>query len=558
MRKSKYYFLTIQLVLFALIIFIFLPSCGNKAVSTKKAPGYLSNIDTRLHTNRPGHRIADRTETPIEGDSTITQNEEEQHIRIEDISIQEQRSIGGPLTATLKLIVDEEETEIDLFGIIDSDGTVDLRPIGRGNLVHGVATCIDKEFCHQIVLDIYYRTETGTLKRHQVQSVTPEVQVIENIDIQDPSIDNSNDQQEPSPQIDSPKTEEETPVIDTPKKEPLIVNVPPDIPEGAVEEPLSVIITRPPFDLDAIYKLPLPTPSRIERQRMDTAIIRERLEEGEDITSIQADLPEPTNQTPLEADETDPKSAEFTPTISPDDEVREAMGIAPSQFKDDYLNQNGSMENAIRRQAINRRSSGTLQEGERLIQDVFGIKWLQHGDSHIKWVTSMTNHFIRIVGSEYQRQHPQHFVIINRSSKQYGGRVSPHKTHQNGLDLDVAYPHADRHMQRFWNVFNGNGQFIMTEKDAEKTMDLLKTMSATDVINKYHVDQSVKDYLTHIAETTGQLEEQCPILTQLCHASGHRNHIHVQLKCTQFNEGCHDSADPPYSTCPTPRACQGI
>ena len=551
MRKSKYYFLIIKVILFALIIFVFLPSCGNKQAVTKHAPQYLSDINTRLHNSRQGHRIANRTETQIGGYSSDTQKQ--QHIRIEDISIQEQRSIGGPLTATLKLIVDEVETEIDLFGTIDSSGTADLHQIGRTKLVHGVASCIDKEFCHQIVLDIYYRDINGTVIRHQVQSVTPEVEAFEDIlEEEEDSFndsENPNDQQEPSPQPDTPVVEEELPEAQE-EKQPIIVNAPPDIPEGNVEEPLSVIVTRPPFDLDVIHQLPIITPPLVEKQRIDTTSIRERLEEGEDITSIQADPQQPTEQVPSDDNEDTPENEEFIPILSPDEEVKEAMGIAPSQFLDDY-------PSPVKEQAINRRSSGTLQAGELLIRDVFGIKWLRHGDSHIKWVTSMTNHFIRIIGAEFHRQHPQHFVIINRSSKQHGGRVRPHKTHQNGLDLDIAYPHRDSDMQRFWNVFSGDGQFIMTEEDAKKTMDLLKVMSATEVINKYHVDQSVKDYLTHVAETTGQLEEQCPILTQLCHASGHRNHIHVQLKCTQFNEGCHDSADPPYSTCPAPEPCRG-
>ena len=560
MQKSKYYFLTIKVLLFTLIIFIFLPSCGNKTSLTKKAPAYLSNIETPLHTNRPGHRIANRTESQIQGYSSTT---EEQVIRIEDISIQEQRSIGGELVATINFIVDEEETEIDLFGTIGLDGTADLRPIGSSNLVHGVATCIDKEYCHQLVLDIYYRTISGALKRYQVQSITPEVQTedFENLPISPDS--SSNDQQELPPQEESSNPVVETPpTIETPKKDqPINVNVPPDIPEGAVEEPLSVIVTRPPLDSEAIHSLPIPTIPIVKQQQKETTDIREELAAGEDIISIQEKLPTTTIQAPTEIDESNPQADDFTPPIDTDSEIREAMQIAPpSQFLNDYLYQSGSIENAIKEQAINRRSSGVLKDGELLIRDTdtFGIKWLQYGDAHIKWVTSMTNHFIRIIGAEFKRQHPEHSVIINRSSKQHGGSVSPHKTHQNGLDLDIAYPNEDPDMQRFWNVYDGNRQFIMTQRDAEITMDLLKIMSSTGVINKYHVDQSVKDYLTHIAETTRQLKEQCPILTQLCHASGHQNHIHAQLKCTRFNEGCQDSGDPPYSTCPAPTQCRGI
>ena len=548
MKKSKYYFLTVKVLLFTLIIFVFLPSCGNKKTVKKQAPGYLSDINTRLHTHRQGHRIATRTETQIKSPSStpsVQKNKEEELVRIEDVSIQEQRSIGEQLIATLKLIVDEKETEIDLFGIIDLDGTADLRPIGLSNLVYGVATCIDKEFCHQLVLDIYYRTPTGTVKRFQVQSVTPEmeVEVIEGLDIQS----------EPPLPTGSSHVEE-APTIETPKgQQPINVNTPPDIPEEHLEEPLSTIVTRPPLDFEAIHKLPIPTEAIIELQKIETENIRERLEEGEDILSFPPQLP---IQTPPVSPEHDTQNDDFVPNIDPEKEIKEAMGIEPSQFLDDYLNQSGSLENAIKRQAINRRSRGVLRDGELLFRDIHGIKWLQHGDDHLKWVTSMTNHFIRVIGSEFQRQYSNHHVIINRSSKQHGGYLRPHKTHQNGLDLDIAYPHADR--QRFWSVFDGTGSFIMPKDSAKRTMELLKIMSATGVINKYHVDQHVKDYLTVISAEQGTLRDDCPILTQLCHAGGHHNHIHVQLKCTQFNEGCHDSANPPYSTCPAPAQCQGL
>ena len=555
MEKSKYYFLTIKAILFALIIFIFLPSCGNKKATTKKAPDYLAGLETRLHTSRPGHRIAVKTESETES----SQNKKES-IYIEDVSVQEHRILGDHIIATLKLSVNGKATEIDLFGMIESDGTADLLPLGQNKLVYGVAFCVDKEFCHQIVLDIFYRDTNGVLKRHQVQSITPELQTEVIKDFIDSALtgsENSNNQQD----FSSPKgiSQEEVPTTETPKQ-PINVNTPLEIPEGGVEDPLSTIVTRPPRNLEIIQNLLIPTDDIVELQQIETTNIRGQLEAGEDISSLSLEINPPIKPQPPseENNETNTQNDDFISVIDPDVEIREAMGITPTQFLDNYIDQEGSMQNAIRRQAINRRSSGILMAGELLIRDSHGIKWLQHGDDHLKWVTSVTNHFIRTIGVEFQSEYPEHRVVINRSSKQHGGYLRPHKTHQNGLDLDIAYPHEHASRQRFWNVFDGTGNFIMSKKSGEITMDLLRIMSATGVVNKYHVDQHVKDYLTVLSADRGTLRDDCPILTQLCHAGGHKNHIHVQLKCTQFNQGCHDSADPPYSTCPAPAQCQGL
>ena len=572
MHKLKYSFLTIKALLFISVIFMFLPSCGQKSI--RKAPGYLSNIDTAYHPHRQGQRIAIRTATRIDTPSSTSQ---EETIRIEDVSIQEQRVVGDQLEATLKHISDGEEKEIDLIGTIervDSKITAELYQKCDTNLVHSVesdtkcdilvhgkAECID-EHCHQIVLDIYYRDESGDYKRHQVQSVTPEMQVEITEDAQqDPSDNpkNPDNQQEPFSQT------EEAPGVETPKNEQHTnVNTPPDIPEGHIEEPLSTIVTRPPQDLEALQGLSIPVPATVEQQPEP---IKQGFEEEVDVYPVQETPTTNTDENTTQEQSDDISFEEI------EEEIEEAMGITVSNFLEDYYNKFGYL--AYKRQAINRRSSGILENAELLVRDTYGIKWLQHGDDHLKWVTSITNNFIQTIGSAFKEKHPNHFIIINRSSRKHGGHLRPHKTHQNGLDLDIAYPNVDPKSivdptspnrisssyprnQRFWSVFDGTENFIMSAEDADLTMNLLRVMSETGIVNKYHVDQAVKDFLTARATHAGRLREDCPVLTQLCHAGGHRNHIHVQLKCTQFNGGCHDSADPPYSTCPAPTACQGL
>lgn len=627
---------TIKIIISALVFFIILPSCGEKAYHSPNGSQFqMPIVETPRHPTRRGQRIAVNTQSPItryrNQRQTVRlnptqQDQDEAPIFIEDVSIQEYRLIGNQLIATLKISINNEEAEIDLIGTILEDGTADLLPLGGNTLVHGVALCIDKKLCHQIVLDIYYRDAHGILQRHQVQSITPP--------------DEDSQESPPTPREESPPplTQEGQPPAERPTpeenlKQPRrpVVNVPPDIPEGdnnpsmnipenrdntpigipkssdhipvdipedSDEDPAGTFVTRPPRDLEAIGSLPIPTRPIILQQQQHTIAIRRRIQQGETIESIKENPPvleatprsEPVHTETQEVTPDPPESVPETPSerqgeLSPEDrplipkvtvteeykidpgvynktdpevEVRQAMDIPSGQFLDNYVSQFGAYHNAVQEQAINRRSRGTLEQAELLVRDIHGVKWLARGDSHIKWVTSLTNHFLRIVGPQFQRQHPSHFIIVNRSSSQHGGYLRGHKTHQNGLDLDIAYPHADPTAQRFWSVYNGRGQFIMTEEDAQITMDLLKIMSGTNVVNKYHVDQSVKDYLTIVAQTKGKLREYCPILTQLCHARGHRNHIHVQLKCTEFNRGCQDSVDPPYSTCPAPQACQSL
>lgn len=294
------------------------------------------------------------------------------------------------------------------------------------------------------------------------------------------------------------------------------------------------------------------------------------------VLSDQADL-EGSQEQPTDTHDEVPEEPALRPSVTtsedfvridPDIEVELAMGVVSGQLVDIY--QRGVDQNLFQEsQAIDHRGVlvkdvngaksyiyGQLQFGEPLLNDShYAVRW---GDSdpfnvQRRWVTTLMNVFLKIVGSKFKQKYPEHFLTVNRSSNRDGGvlvgKTLTHKTHQNGLDVDMAYPHSNP-QTRFWSVLY-NRRFVMTEQDARMTLDLLKIMSDTGIVNKYHVDQRIKDYLIEMTRRDGTLEQYRPVLQQLCPLGGHDDHIHIQLICTQFNPRCRNSMAPAYS-----RSCQ--
>lgn len=368
---------------------------------------------------------------------------------------------------------------------------------------------------------------------------------------------------------------------------------------------------RPPNDIDAINLLPVPTEQLLQEQQQQTARIRERVGEGESWQDVASSPepsspqikgptthPEPQKEDPVIENVENPEDLETSqnPNVTtvleenpevvitteeefvgadPDIEIELARGVVSSDLTKMYergVNQDvmktdqAVWQRSSLRRVINGRQRyvhGILQEGEPLLNNPsqYGVRWRDNDSFNIerRWVTTLMNLFLKVVGPNFRKKYPQSYLTVNRTANREGGilfgrdilpsgRRFSHKTHQNGLDLDIAYPHANPET-RFWSVYRG-AEFIMTEQDAQMTLDLLSIMSATGVVNKYHVDQQVKNYLIEIARRNGTLEQYRPVLRQLCPISGHHDHIHVQLICTRFNPRCQNSANPPYNSCP--------
>jgi len=134
-------------------------------------------------------------------------------------------------------------------------------------------------------------------------------------------------------------------------------------------------------------------------------------------------------------------------------------------------------------------------------------------------------------------------VVIGDLSTATGGRLSPHRSHQNGLDIDIGYFHAgNRPVTRFQAADDGT-------LDAPKTLTLLEGLLRTGWVDLLFIDRKVQRPLIDEARTRGWSDDLLQrIFGEACdggcrnavvrHSKGHHNHLHLRVKCDPAADEC--------------------
>lgn len=136
-------------------------------------------------------------------------------------------------------------------------------------------------------------------------------------------------------------------------------------------------------------------------------------------------------------------------------------------------------------------------------------------------------------------------IFISNLSKQNGGPVAPHKSHQNGVDIDIAYPSRNNNID-FPNVVRMKPR-VFNKKlySTEKTLNLLKIIfeQKNVPIDRIFMDRAIKaDLCTFAKSIPGLTLEQKSlakkIFSSINHVDGHGNHMHLRIKCTENQPAC--------------------
>ena len=123
-------------------------------------------------------------------------------------------------------------------------------------------------------------------------------------------------------------------------------------------------------------------------------------------------------------------------------------------------------------------------------------------------------------------------IVVGDLSKPKGGAFPPHKSHQNGRDVDLSYvPALQMHVARGFMADR-------TTMDVPRTWAFLKRLMDTGQVEFLFVDHSVQKLLYDYVKSTMTPEElrrifQYPTKAQrgiMRHSSGHIDHVHVRFK----------------------------
>jgi hypothetical protein len=159
-----------------------------------------------------------------------------------------------------------------------------------------------------------------------------------------------------------------------------------------------------------------------------------------------------------------------------------------------------------------------------------GPEYTTKPEAH-SWATPRTVALLRDAIREYGRGRKAPKLHVGDLSLRAGGPFSPHLSHQDGRDVDIAYVLHDR--ARFGLATAGN-------LDRRHTWSLVRALLDTRAITYVFIDYEVQRMLYEHALTDGMLPEQLDPLFQypygrraargiIRHWKGHRDHFHVRF-----------------------------
>ncbi|GEM_PF-1177917 len=136
-------------------------------------------------------------------------------------------------------------------------------------------------------------------------------------------------------------------------------------------------------------------------------------------------------------------------------------------------------------------------------------------------------------------------VLVGNMSAPMGGKLSPHRSHQSGRDVDLSYIQIENPKEELnWR------EMSKSNLDAGRTWDLLKLLVESRRVQAIFIDSKIQKLLYRDAVANRRIAKtrlsrwieypRQPGTTSaiIRHVPGHRDHIHVRFKCSDGDRGC--------------------
>ena len=134
-------------------------------------------------------------------------------------------------------------------------------------------------------------------------------------------------------------------------------------------------------------------------------------------------------------------------------------------------------------------------------------------------------------------------LVVGDISKEGGGKLRPHKSHQSGRDVDLGFYFLGNRKVRHFE--DGSKENL----DVEKTWSLLELLFATNQVEYIFIDRRFHQLFYDEAVRRGWSGDalarmfEAPLGTgkgkgYLRHARGHVNHMHVRFVCPPDDQDC--------------------
>lgn len=153
--------------------------------------------------------------------------------------------------------------------------------------------------------------------------------------------------------------------------------------------------------------------------------------------------------------------------------------------------------------------------------------------------------------AELRQKHPERDRLqIGDIGAQNGGQITRHGSHQNGLDVDLAYLRINNREQRPEDVGGFDELMVINKKissnfDIERNWELVKALHKYAEVQRIFMDPLIKKALCAQATKLNELQSQESVLQSIRPYPNHADHLHVRLKCPPYAKECVPQEDTP-------------
>lgn len=140
---------------------------------------------------------------------------------------------------------------------------------------------------------------------------------------------------------------------------------------------------------------------------------------------------------------------------------------------------------------------------------------------------------------------------VEDMSAKKGGRIDGHKSHTNGLDVDLGYFKSDgiEHDPVAKNQYYADSMVIdgkiSPNFDVERNWELMKALHKHGNVQKIFIDAVLKKEFCKYAKAKNDYSANIQVLRSLRHETNHADHMHVRLRCPATEKKCVNQPDPP-------------
>ncbi len=189
--------------------------------------------------------------------------------------------------------------------------------------------------------------------------------------------------------------------------------------------------------------------------------------------------------------------------------------------------------------SVGKPNRGRLDGGVALPRQGPGFKRLDR-DRHFG--TDETIGLLRYLGARLLEVYPgTEPMLVGDISQEGGGRVRPHRSHQSGRDVDIAFFEKGNPVRRHYK-----GDLQVDDIDLDKSWFLIETLLLTGRVEYIFVNRSVQPALRRHARSVGWSDEALDRIFEtpphrqayIRHAAGHTYHFHVRIKCGEGDRRC--------------------